>query len=380
VPGILRNYKAGSVIYFMGDVGDSIYILKAGLVSLTYHSIETGEEVRENIQKGEFFGVKSALAKRPREETATVLKDAQALVLTTEEFEKLITSNIKIITNFLRVFSNQLRKVGKLVHSFLNRAEVGDSQAELFKIGEYYLKNHKYKQAQHVYGAYLKYYRNGGFASQIQERLTAIKDALEGRGTGTFASMTREDTAPVQAVSPGSPAAARLPEAGASGAPAAGKTVAARKGTALPGAAPAGTQQSPASGPGSGDIATKYYEAISFFSQEKYEEAFKLFKALHASSSAANASNEYLPKIEFEMGRCLVAIGKTKEAVVAFTNMIKRYPKDENVKDALFNIGVIYKNQGDKSKAVSFFNKVLSMLPESPIDRKAKKELAGLQA
>ena len=99
MPGIVRNYKAGSVIYFMGDVGDSIYILKAGLVSLTYHSIETGEEVRENIQKGEFFGVKSALAKRPREETATVLKDAQALVLTTEEFEKLITSNITIITN-----------------------------------------------------------------------------------------------------------------------------------------------------------------------------------------------------------------------------------------------------------------------------------------
>ncbi len=154
MPGIVRNYKAGSVIYFMGDVGDSIYILKAGLVSLTYHSIETGQEVRENIQKGEFFGVKSALAKRPREETATVLKDAQALVLTTEEFEKLITSNITIITNFLRVFSNQLRKVGKLVHSFMNQAEVGDSQAELFKIGEYYLKNHKYKQAQHVYDAY----------------------------------------------------------------------------------------------------------------------------------------------------------------------------------------------------------------------------------
>jgi TolA-binding protein len=358
----------------MGDVGDSIYILKAGLVSLTYHSIETGEEVRENIQKGEFFGVKSALAKRPREETATVLKDAQALVLTTEEFEKLITSNITIITNFLRVFSNQLRKVGKLVHSFLNQAEVGDSQAELFKIGEYYLKNHKYKQAQHVYSAYLKYYKSGSFASQIQERLAAIKDALEGRGTGTFASMTGEESVPMQAVSPGSPAAVRKSGAAASGSPETPAAPRARKGPAPAGAA--GAQKTPASGQAGGDVATKYYEAISFFSQEKFEEAFRILKTLHASG----ASSEYLPKIEFEMGRCLVAMGKNKEAVVAFTNMIKRFPKDENVKDALFNIGVIYKNQGDKAKAVSFFNKVLSMLPESPTDRKAKKELAGLKA
>jgi hypothetical protein len=34
--------------------------------------------------------------------------------------------------------------------------------------------------------------------------------------------------------------------------------------------------------------------------------------------------------------------------------------------------------QGNKEKAVSFFSKVLKMLPESPIDRKAKKELASL--
>jgi TolA-binding protein len=385
VPGIVRNYKAGSVIYFMGDVGDSIYILKAGLVSLTYHSIETGQEVRENIQKGEFFGVKSALAKRPREETATVLKDAQALVLTTEEFEKLISSNITIITNFLRVFSNQLRKVGKLVHSFMNQAEVGDSQAELFKIGEYYLKNHKYKQAQHVYGAYLKSYKNGSFAPQIQERLAAIKDALEGRGTGTFASMTGEKTVPAQSASPASPPTARKTEAAAGG-QASGQPGGQAGGSSAPavpkaqkGAAGA-AQKKPAAGQTVGDVATKYYEAISFFSQEKFEEAFRLLKTLHASSNAPGAPNEYLPKIEYEMGRCLVAMGKGKEAVIAFTNMIKRFPKDENVKDALYNIGVIYKNQGDKAKAVSFFNKVLSMLPESPTDRKAKKELASLKS
>ena len=80
------------------------------------------------------------------------------------------------------------------------------------------------------------------------------------------------------------------------------------------------------------------------------------------------------------MGRCLMALKMHKDAVIVFTNMIKKYPKDENIKDALFNIGVVYKEQGNKEKAVSFFNKVLKMLPESPIDKKAKKELASLNA
>ncbi|KKL09090.1 hypothetical protein LCGC14_2569350, partial [marine sediment metagenome] len=47
MPGKLRSYKTGSVIYFLGDVGDNIYILKSGVVSLVYYSIETGEEVRD---------------------------------------------------------------------------------------------------------------------------------------------------------------------------------------------------------------------------------------------------------------------------------------------------------------------------------------------
>jgi TolA-binding protein len=344
VPGTLRSYKTGSVIYFLGDVGDSIYILKSGIVSLLHHSIETGEEARDNIKTGEFFGVKSALSKRPREETALVVKDATALVLSNEEFESLITKNVQIITNFLRVFSNQLRKLGKIVHGFLDHDAAGDNEAELFKIGEYYLKNHKYNQALYVYNTYLKHYPNGTYASQANERLKGIQDALEGKGPGTYASITQEsaDTG----IDSGD-----LEDTGTE---------------------EAGTKEEI-------DLATKYYDAISLFSQEKYKEAYTLFKTLRDSGAAGEGSQDYLPKIEFEMGRCLIALKKYQEAIVAFTGMIKSYPKDENVKDALYYIGVVHKLQGDKEKAISFFTKVINMPPASQVDRKAKKELAELK-
>lgn len=341
MPGILRKYKSGSVIYFRGDMGDSIFILKSGVVSLIHHSIETGEEVRDTIKNGEFFGVKSALAKRPREETASVIKDATALILTNEEFENLITKNIKIITSFLRVFSNQLRRAGKIARSFMGQDEAGDSQIELFKIGEYYLKNHKYKQAQYVYETYLKHYQNGSYASQAKERLAGVKNALEGKGPGTYTSILQE-AAEIESDIP-------IEE---------------------------GNKESEIKE--DIDIATKYYDAISLFSQEKYEDAYKLFKTLHTSGSLDENSKEYIPKIEFEMGRCLIALKNYKEAVLIFTNMIKTHPKDENVKDALFNIGLVYKLEGNREKAVSFFDKVIKMPPESQVDRKAKKELAEL--
>jgi tetratricopeptide (TPR) repeat protein len=342
VLGILRNYKAGSIIYFVGDIGDNIYVLKSGAVNLVYHSIDTGEEVRDTIRNGEFFGVKSALAKRPREETALVVKPSQVLVLTAAEFELLVTKNVKIIQNFLRVFSNQLRRVGKQVHSFLNHADTGDNQSELFKIGEYYLKNHKYQQALYVYQAYLKYYKKGNFAGQVQERINAIKDAMNGKGSATYTAISQEQV------------------------------------EQAPGPPEKPTGSSSAESGEKVDIASRYYDGVSLFSQEKFEEAFILFKSLHAAGSADQSAAEYLPKIEFEMGRCLISLNRYPEAVRVFTGMIKNYPKDENLKDALYNIGIAYKHQGDKAKAASFFQKVLKMLPESPTDRKAKKELAAL--
>ncbi|HRZ65266.1 MAG TPA: cyclic nucleotide-binding domain-containing protein, partial [Spirochaetia bacterium] len=95
------NYRANSVIYFQGDASDRVFILQSGRVSLNYSDIETGKEVHEIIQTGEFFGVKSALGKYPREENAVVLADAQVLVFSPPEFEVFAQANTRIIMKML---------------------------------------------------------------------------------------------------------------------------------------------------------------------------------------------------------------------------------------------------------------------------------------
>ncbi|NJL32642.1 MAG: Crp/Fnr family transcriptional regulator, partial [Chloroflexaceae bacterium] len=117
------TYKPNSVIYFKGDVSDKIYILKSGRINLQSEDIETGQEVRDYIQTGEFFGVKSALGKYPREENAQVLTDADVVCFSVPEFEQMAAQNTRVIMKMLKVFSNQLRRIHKQVSNLLEKEE-----------------------------------------------------------------------------------------------------------------------------------------------------------------------------------------------------------------------------------------------------------------
>ncbi|HOQ13094.1 MAG TPA: cyclic nucleotide-binding domain-containing protein [Spirochaetota bacterium] len=96
-----RTYKSGSIIYFEGDKSEYIYILKSGRVFLTYTKVDTGEEVKEEVRQGEFFGVKSALGRYPREETAQTVGETIVVILTLADFERMILRNVNIVRKML---------------------------------------------------------------------------------------------------------------------------------------------------------------------------------------------------------------------------------------------------------------------------------------
>ena len=92
------QYKSGSLIYFQGDPADKVFILQGGMMNLVYQDMETGHDVHDLVQPGEFFGVKSALGRYPREENAMAMQDAVIMAFTVPEFEALSQANTRIIT------------------------------------------------------------------------------------------------------------------------------------------------------------------------------------------------------------------------------------------------------------------------------------------
>ena len=158
------HYRANSIIFFVGDLSDKIFVLNKGKVSLNYIDIETGQDVHDPIKVGEFFGVRSALGRYPREETALAMDHTTVITFTVPEFEQLALKNTRIIMTMLRVFSNQLRRIHNRVQNLLTSTEQISQESGLYKIGEYYLNTRSYSQAIYAFGRYLVYYPSGKHA------------------------------------------------------------------------------------------------------------------------------------------------------------------------------------------------------------------------
>jgi CRP-like cAMP-binding protein len=321
------QYRSGSLIYFQGDPADKVFILQNGKVNLVYQDIETGQDVHDLVQPGEFFGVKSALGRYPREENAVAIQDATIMAFTVPEFEALAAANTRIIMKMLKVFSNQMRRIHHQVSSLMEKEEQQNPEAGLFNVGQYYLKNKRYTQARYVLSRYLTYYPTGKNSSQAARDLEMAEIALAKGGGGA-------------AFAPAAPS-------------------------------PSADQNLP-------DTAKAYYDAVSLISQQKYQQAYLGFKKIVDS----NDDPEYTAKSTFEIGRCLFLLNKFEDCIKYYTMMITRYPKHPDLGDALFFMGQSYEKAGKKDQAATFYKKILSMAGDQDdgTHLKARRALKALEA
>jgi len=320
---------------FPGDPAEKIYILQTGKISLVYQDIETGADVRDPVQPGEFFGVKSALGRYPREENAVALSDTTVMIFTVPEFEAVAMANSRIIMKMLKVFSNQMRRVHKQVSKVMAREEQPPADG-LYNIGEFYLKNKRFSHAKHVFSRYLTFYPSGRNAIQASKNIEIAENALSRYGDG------------------------KGPGVSVSNAP-----------QAAPAAAPAQVSR------GDTEKITKaYYDAVSLVSQERYQEAFMSFKLI----VDADADPEWTAKASFEIGRCMFLLNKFEESLKYYTNMLQKFPKHPELKETMFIMGQCNEKIGRKEQSIAFYKKIVSMGGDDSAIEKARRALSALGA
>jgi TolA-binding protein len=319
------QYRQGSVIYFQSDEADKIFLLQKGAVNLTYQDIESGQDIHETVQAGEFFGVKSALGKYPREENAMAMTDATLMVFTVPEFEQVATANIRIILKMLKVFSTQMRRVHKQVATLTETGET-NPESGLFNLGEYYIRNKRFLEARHVFSRYLTYYPAGMFTDKASKYLEAAELYVKKYGKTTPAQGSPQKAAP----------AATAVDS---------KTI---------------------------DAAKVYYDALSLISRENYQEAFTALQKVVSAGTDA----EYVPKSAFDMGRCIFFMGKYEDCLKYYTQMLSKYPKHPDMADVLFFMGQSHDRLGHKEQAVSFYKKTIALAKDNNSSTKAKAQQA----
>lgn len=303
-------FKANSVVYFQGDTDDRIYILKSGRIVLRSRDIETGEDLNDLIQTGEFFGVKSALGRYPREEDAVVLAEAQVIQFSVPEFEQLAASNTRIIIKMLKVFSNQLRRIHSKVSSMLNQEDQVDPAEGLHHSAAFYYKNRQYAHARYIWGRYLELYPDGPHADEAREAMQRADQSAQAQSTRTAA-----------------------------------KDVAQRKpGSDLP------------------PIAQLFFEAESSLANEKFDDAVRIFQEV----IDADEAGEYRGKAEMGLGRAYFAKGDHAATIRQFSTMIKEAPRHPEMADMLYHVGASYAETGNTDKAKAFLGKAKSHAEDEP--------------
>jgi len=107
-----RNYGAGQILFRQGEVGGDLYFLQSGKVELSVHTARTGlNAVVATVEAPTVLGTMTFLEGDTRSATAKALTEVKALIVDTEQREKLLGSVPDWLRALIKDLSLNLRRL-----------------------------------------------------------------------------------------------------------------------------------------------------------------------------------------------------------------------------------------------------------------------------
>jgi PAS domain S-box-containing protein len=108
---IERKYPSGAYIFREGDVGESVMLIKSGIVKI----VKRGSSGEDDIHladrgPGEIFGEMALIEDSPRFADAVAEGDVSVLTLTKSHFEELLQENPAVVLEIMGTLSSKLRQ------------------------------------------------------------------------------------------------------------------------------------------------------------------------------------------------------------------------------------------------------------------------------
>lgn len=103
-----------------------------------------------------------------------------------------------------------------------------------------------------------------------------------------------------------------------------------------------------------------YDRVMDEFRQRDYEAAlagFRFYLELHGQSALAGNA-------QYWIGECQYRLGRYKEALESFYNVMSYYPLSPKLPASTLKIGQIYTKLGDKEKARMMYERVIDQYPD----------------
>lgn len=359
---ISRNYKAGAIIFFEGDQkSDEIYVMKSGLVTLTYRDMDSLSHVSEKLKVGDFFGVKSALSRHTKQETARAVENSVLLVLNNKEFENLVLKKINVVLKMLKIYSNQLRKIEKKASELLSSSgfEKPDPEKSLFEMAQYYSNVQKWSEAIYVGQKYIKNYPNGEHRSSAEELIVQSKqkesavqqEKILEKETPLQEETIAESAESEEDIPEESPVSEKLDDS---------PSLSEDLGTEL-------------SNMENKDTDRVSYEEIQTQMDEGHYES--VLKAIHSLNDWNDLNEEKKENLHFFQGHSYFELENYEKALESLTDFAKRYPQTSQMRESLLYMGISHKKLGNDALSKSFLEKVLKLKDGDSFSETARKYL-----
>lgn len=112
IQGVCKTapFPAGKVIINQDDLSFDLYVVLSGSVKVSLFDQNGREMILDTIKEGGFFGELSLFDKKPRSATVTALGDSRTLILKREDLLRAAQEDFTLVTNFLHVMAERLRK------------------------------------------------------------------------------------------------------------------------------------------------------------------------------------------------------------------------------------------------------------------------------
>jgi len=124
-----KSFPKYQIIFEEGEAGESLYIIKTGLVKISKEASDGRVKTLALLKAGEFFGEMSVLSDEGRSANAETLTDATLLVMAKGDFENLLEKNASVSIVIVKTLIDRLAQADRQIKNLAlgnSRAKIAD--------------------------------------------------------------------------------------------------------------------------------------------------------------------------------------------------------------------------------------------------------------
>jgi CRP-like cAMP-binding protein/FixJ family two-component response regulator len=140
----IKKYKKKEFVFSEGDaVAEHIYYIVKGKIKVFKTNYWGKEYITEIYKEGDFFGYLSVFNNAERKDSAVAIDDSQLLLISKQDFFRLLHSNQEVSSAFIKILAGNLTEAGeKLMRLAYDSARKKVSEALLYISKKYEDKEH----------------------------------------------------------------------------------------------------------------------------------------------------------------------------------------------------------------------------------------------